>query len=169
MHITVINDRERIERVLPHIAGFLDNIVKWIENPLVSFLIRKKSSDETFNTLRNHLYPISKSGNYKLEAGDRITRNAPAILIFHAEKGAVAHTNNSIIYTTYAMLAAHSLGLGATMIEIVSAAINRVKAVRQVFEIPEKHEAVMSLIIGYPKYKYRRTIKRNKYHVRVVA
>jgi hypothetical protein len=58
------------------------------------------------------------------------------------------------------MLAAHAIGLGATMIEIVPAAINKVKELRDIFRIPEENEAVMSVIMGYPKFKYKRTIKR---------
>ncbi len=158
--MTVINGREKIEAALPYIAGFLDNIVKWIENPLVSFMIRKRKGRETFNTVKNHLYPIAKSGNYNLEAGDRITRGAPAMIVFHARKDAEEHTNNALIFATYAMLSAHSLGLGAAMIGIVPAAINKVKRVRELYGIPEGHEAVISLIIGYPKYKFKRGIRR---------
>ena len=58
------------------------------------------------------------------------------------------------------MLAAQALGLGATMIGIVPAAINKVDEVRNIFKIPETHEATISVIIGYPKYKYKRAIKR---------
>ncbi len=162
INITVINDRKRIEKALPYIAEFLDNIVKWMEHPMASRMIKWKRGQETFNTIKNHLYPIAKLGNYKLEFGDRITRNAPAIIIFHADKGAEAHTDNSIIYATYTMLAAHALGLGATMIGIVPNAINKVPKVREIFRIPEQHEAVMSVIIGYPKYKYQRTIIRKR-------
>jgi hypothetical protein len=46
------------------------------------------------------------------------------------------------------------------MIGIVPAAINKVEEVKAIFQIPEENEAVISVIIGYPKYKYRRTIKR---------
>ena len=162
INITIINNRKRIETALPYIAEFLDNIVKWIENPIASMMIKRRKGQETFNTIKNHLYPIAKLENYKLKFGDRITRDAPAILIFHAEKGAEEHTNNSIIYATYTMLAAHALGLGATMIGIVPAAINKVREVREIFRIPEENEAVMSLIIGYPKYKYQRTIIRKR-------
>ena len=162
INITVINNRKRIEIALPYIAEFLDNIVRWIENPIASHMIKRKKGQETFNTIKNHLYPIAKLENYKLKFGDRITRDAPVILIFHAEKGAEEHTNNSIIYATYTMLAAHALGLGATMIGIVPAAINKVREVKEIFRIPEENEAVMSVIIGYPKYKYQRTIIRKK-------
>ncbi len=160
VNITVINNRKSIERALPYISKFLDDIVKWIDSPVASFMIKRKKGPETFNTLKNHVYPISKLGNYKLEYGDRITRGAPALLIFHAEKGAEEHTNNSLIYASYSILAAHALGLGASMIGLVPAAINKVPQVREIFRIPKENEAVMSVIIGYPKYKYKRAIKR---------
>ncbi len=159
--IAVTNNRVTIKSALPHIEKFLEDIVNWIENPIASQMIKRKRGLETFNTIKNHLYPISKLENYKLKYGDRITRGAPAILIFHAEKGAEEHTNNSIIYASYVMLAAHSAGLGASMVGIVPAAINKVKEVREIFEIPKEHEAVISVILGYPKYRFKRTIKRN--------
>jgi nitroreductase len=160
VQITVINNRKKIEESLPYISKFMDGVVSMIENPIASFFAKRIAGKEIFNTVKNHLYPISKLGNYKLEYGDRISRGAHALIIFHAEKGAEAHTNNSLIYSTYVMLAAHSLGLGATMIEIISAAINKVREVRNIFQIPEENEAVMSVIIGYPKYKYKRAVKR---------
>ena len=164
-NITIINNRKKIETALPYISKFLDDIIKWVDNPVASFMIKRKKGQETFNTIKNHLYPISKSGNYKLEFGDRITRNSPALIIFHAEKGAEEHTNNSLIYATFSILAAHSLGLGATMIGIVPAAINKVSEVREIFRIPKENEAIMSLIIGYPKYRYKRTIKRKNENI----
>lgn len=160
VNIAVINSRKTIETALPFIEGFLDDIIRWIENPIASYMIKRKRGQETFNTIKHHLYPISKLENYKLKHGDRITRNAPAILVLHADKGAEEHTNNSLIYATYIMLAAHSLGLGATMVGIVPAAINKVSEVRDIFDIPEEHEAVISVIIGYPKHKYKRAIRR---------
>jgi nitroreductase/NAD-dependent dihydropyrimidine dehydrogenase PreA subunit len=165
VHITIINNRKIIETALPFISGFLDDIVKWLDNPVASFFIKSRRGPETFNTIKNHLYPISKSGNYKLALGDRITRGAPALIIFHAEKGAEEHTNNAVIYATYSILAAHSLGLGATMIGIVPAAINKVPEVRDIFQIPKENEAVMSFILGYPKYRYKRAIKRKQHNI----
>lgn len=160
VHMTVINNREVIASALPKMAEFLDNIVTWLNNPVMRFMIRRKNNRETFNTLANHVYPMAKLGNYRLEYGDSITRGAPALLIFHAEKGAEAHTHNSLIYATYAMLTAHSLGLGAAMSGLVPAAVNKVKEVRNIFHIPTHHEAIISVIFGYPKYQYKRAITR---------
>ncbi|NOZ45869.1 MAG: 4Fe-4S dicluster domain-containing protein [Chlorobi bacterium] len=158
--ITVFNNREKIESALPLIEKFLDDIIHWVDSPIVSRIIKLKKGNETFNTLKNHLYPMSKLENYKLKFGDRITRGAPAILVFHGDKGAEEHTNNAIIYATYAIFTAHSLGLGAAMNGIVPAAINKEPQIREMFKIPKNEEAVISVILGYPKIKYKKAIKR---------
>ncbi len=158
--ISVINNRNQIEKALPFIESFLDHIVPWVDNPFSAYVIKRKKGLETFNTLKNHLYPIVKLNNYKLRYGDRITRNAPAILIFHAPKGAEEHSHNALINATYLMLGAHALGLGASMNGLVPGAINKVKEVRECFNIPLENEAVIALTLGYPKYRYKRTIRR---------
>lgn len=158
--ISVINNRNKIEETLPLIESFLDHIVPWVDNPISAYVIKRKKGLETFNTLKNHLYPIAKLDNYKLKYGDRITRNAPAILIFHAPKGAEEHSHNALINATYLMLGAHALGLGASMNGIVPGAINKVKKLREYFKIPLENEAIIALTLGYPKYRYKRAIQR---------
>lgn len=165
VEVTVINNRETIEKILPYAEKFLDDIIKWVDSPIVSRIIKHKKGIETFNTLKNHLYPMSKLQNYKLKYGDRITRGAPAILIFHAEKGAEEHTHNALIYGTYSMFAIHSLGLGGSMNGIMPASINKVKEIRNIFRIPDNHEAIISLTFGYPKYKYQKAIKRESKNI----
>lgn len=168
MEISYINNRQTIESALPLISDFLNGIKRLIENPVASGFLRLLAGKEEFQTVKNHIYPIAKGGIYKLNNGDGITRGAPAIIIVHAPKDAEAHTNNGIIYATYIMLAAHAIGLGATMIECVITPINRSKKLKQIFQIPETNEAIMSLIVGYPKYHYKRTIKRNKHNIKKV-
>lgn len=163
MEISVLNNRKTIESVLPIISNFLNGIKKLIENPISSGFLRLLSSKEEFQTIKNHIYPIGKSGLYNLENGDGITRGAPTIITIHAAKDAEAHTANGIIYATYIMLAAHAIGLGATMIECIIAPINRNKKLKHIFQIPTENEAIMSIIVGYPKYQYKRTIKRNNH------
>lgn len=160
VEITVVNNRAFIEKQLPIIEKFLDDIIKWVDSPIVSRIIKKKKGIETFNTLKNHLYPMSKLGNYKLKYGDRISRDAPALMIFHADKSSEEHTNNALIYSTYVMLALTARGLGGGMNGIIPAAINKVAQLKKNFGIPEEHEAINSIIFGYPKYHYKKAIKR---------
>ena len=166
MEISIINNRETIESALPLISDFLNGIKKFIENPIASRFLRLLAGKEEFQTIKNHIYPNAKGGIYNLDNWDGITRGAPALITLHAAKDAEAHSNNGIIYATYIMLAAHAIGLGATMTECVISPINRSKKLKQIFQIPENNEAIMSVIVGYPKYRYKRTIKRHKHKVR---
>ncbi|WP_321368446.1 nitroreductase family protein [uncultured Draconibacterium sp.] len=168
MEISVINSREKIESVLPLISDFFLGLEKMVENPISSIFLRLIAGKENFHTVKNHIYPIAKGGNYNLENGDGITRGAPCLITIHASKNAEAHTNNGVIYATYMMLAAHAVGLGATMIECIIPAINRNNKLKQFFQIPEKNEAIMSIIVGHPKYRFKRTIKRKKHKVHKV-
>jgi len=168
MELSIINNRDIIESALPVISKFLDDLVNKIENPVASFFIRRVAGKEDFHTIKNHLYPIAKSGNYKLGDRDGITRGAPAIIIIHAADDSEAHTANGLVYATYIMLAAHSFGLGATMVEIVPAAINQNKNLKVIFKVPQENEAIMSVIIGHPKHRYQRTIKREAHMIHKV-
>ncbi len=162
VNLTIINNRKKIESILPSVEKFLDNIIKWVDSPIVSRVIKFKKGEELFNTLKSHLYPMIKMNNYKLEYGDRITRDAPALIILHSDKSTEEHTDNALIYASYLILAMHSIGLGATMNGIIPAAINKEEDIKEFFNIPKNHEATISIMFGYPKYKYNKIIKRKQ-------
>ncbi len=73
------------------------------------------------------------------------------------------------IYLTYSLLAAHSLGLGATAIGLIGPAINQSKPLRQLFRIPEGNEVVESMIAGYPKFPFKRAIVRPRKKVTFIT
>jgi len=161
--ITVVQNKEIVEKALLLMSNFYDDLVKWIKNPISRYMIKRGINQEIFNTITHHIVPAAKTGHYNTRSGnDNISRNAPVIMIFHANEGAEEHTHNAIICVTYAMLAAHSFGLGTSIIGLIPPAINKVKELKDIFQIPEENEAVMSLILGYPKYEYKRIIKREK-------
>jgi len=161
--ITVVQNKKILEKALPMMSKFYNDLVKWIANPVSRYMIKRRLNQETFNTITHHIVPAAKTGHYDTNSGkNNITRNAPVILIFHANKDAEEHTNNALICVTYAMLAAHSFGLGTTIIGLISPAINKVKELKKLFQIPEENEAVISLKLGYPKHKYKRVIKRER-------
>ena len=59
------------------------------------------------------------------------------------------------------MLAAQSLGLGTTIIGLVPPVVDRSKTLRKHFGIPKDNQVSTSLILGYPKYRYKKSIHRD--------
>jgi ferredoxin len=58
----------------------------------------------------------------------------------------------------YTFMATHALGLGATVIGFIPPAIIRDKKLRALFQIPKVFDVIASLILGYPKYNFKRAI-----------
>ena len=82
-------------------------------------------------------------------------------MLFHANRWDISYEENAHLICNYAMLAALSLGLGTTIIGIIPPVVDRTKALRDRYGIPKEHRVLTSLILGYPKYKYRQSIRRD--------
>lgn len=162
IEVTVVERREVIDRALPLIADVYKKMAIWMTNPVTRFFIRRSVKQETYSTLRNYLVPWAKRSLPLMQDGktDLITRGAPVLIIFHADRGAENHTEDGPIALTYGLLAAHSLGLGATAIGLIPPAIEKNKELRAIFEIPDRNEVVASMIVGYPRHEFKRGIRR---------
>jgi hypothetical protein len=136
-----------------------EQLIELDGNPLTRAVFKSKVGQETYDVLAEHVLPLMKMRMPGLKAGteDSIARRAPALILFHA-----AHHNEDIfIALAYGLLAAHSLGLGATAIGLIPPAIERDPELRKMFKIPPGNKVVASMIVGYPKYKYSRGIRRS--------
>jgi len=133
------------------------------DNPIARTVIWVKRGAETFHALKSHVMGIVREDNAAFErnGSDKYLYNAPVLLLFHADSRTAAYHECAMIAATYAMIGAHVLGLGATMLSIVPPLINNMGAeLRPRYGIPEHNKVVVGLILGHPKYKYRRAIRR---------
>ena len=161
--IVVVQDPKVMRQALPHVLEVFDFLVNSIDNPELRPLIRARAGEEKFKTVVNHVVPLMKIRLPDLKAGveDTITRNAPAMIVFHADREAENHKEDIYIALAFGLLAAHSLGLGACAIDLIPPAIERNQELRRMFSIPDGNEVVASMILGFPKYRYRRAIRRD--------
>jgi len=170
VEITAVTDKTLIEQAAPEMSKVYVQLEKAMKIPFLGWIIRKSMPKEAGKTVMNFIVPHLAKDLYKLKDGvDDIARNAPALILFHAPRGAEEHTVDAHIYLTYALLAAHSLGLGATAIGLIGPAINQRKKLRQLFGIPSGNEVVESMILGYPKLHFKRAIIRPRKNVRYLS
>jgi nitroreductase/NAD-dependent dihydropyrimidine dehydrogenase PreA subunit len=163
MEIVVVQDKKTIQQNLPEMIGLYDKLMKGLKSPIGRFIIKRKLGVSKFNTLINHLVPLltAKLPNMKAGSEDAISRNAQALLIFHANKNEENYVVDINIALSFALLKAHSLGIGACVVELVPPPLEKVPGLKQKFGIPGSNEVVASIILGYPKFKYKRGIRRN--------
>jgi ferredoxin len=160
--IVVVQDTTLIRKALPHMIEVYDFLIKAMANPMMRFFIKRRAGREKFNMLVHHVVPLMKNRLPELKMGfeDTITRDAPAMIIFHANRNSENYKEDIYIALAYGFLAAHALGLGGSAMDIIPPPIERNKELRKMFLIPDTNEVVASMILGYPKYRYQRAIKR---------
>lgn len=163
LKIIVVQDKALIRKSLSYMIKLYEYLVIKMKNPVTRFFIKRKVGKKKFKLIQEHLIPNLKVRLPLLKDGteDTITRNAPAMILFLEGKKCEDIRDDIYIAATYGMLAAHSLGLGGSIMDLIPAAIEKDKNLRKLFHVPEDHQVVTSLIIGYPKYKYQRGVKRS--------
>jgi nitroreductase/Pyruvate/2-oxoacid:ferredoxin oxidoreductase delta subunit len=160
VEITAIADRKMIQQAIPEISKMYLQLGKMLKFSPFRWVMRIMMPKDELNTLLNFIFPHLQKGLYVCSKEDDIARNAPAMILFHAPKGAEQRTMDAMIYSTYVFLAAHSLGLGATVIGLIGPGINRNKKLKESFRIPFGNEVIETVILGYPKINFKRAIVR---------
>jgi ferredoxin len=160
--IVVVQDTEVIRKALPYMIQVYDDLLKAMNNPVARLFIRRKVGKAKFNTIEKHVVPLMKSRLPELKMGveDTITRYAPAMIVFHGNRNAENYEADIYIALTYGFLAAHALGLGGSAMDLIPPAIQNSAVLRKMLLIPDRNVVVASMILGYPKYRYQRGIKR---------
>ncbi len=161
--VIVVQDTAVIREALPEMIKVYDGLMGAMSHPVGRFFVRRAVGEAKFKTLTQHVVPLMKSRLPELKQGteDTITRYAPAMIVFHAHRDAENYEEDIYVALTYGFLAAHALGLGASAIDLIAPAIQNSPLLRKLFSIPDSNVVVASMILGYPKYRYQRGIKRN--------
>lgn len=97
--------------------------------------------------------------------GDPIMRGAPHLIVAYSLKEDMTAPQACTIAITYMEIMAASMGLGACWAGYVQMAINMSSDIKKFLGMSRKTDAFGALMLGYPKYEYRRIPMRNEAHV----
>ena len=161
--VVVIDRRDELDFLLAELVKDYDFLVKGFSNPLTRAMIRLNAGAEDFHTLKHFIVDVARHANevYQRDGGDGYMRGAPVLMLFHGNRWTMSYEENAHLICHHSMLAAVSLGLGTTIIGLIPPIVDRSKVLRQRYGIPKENKVLTSLILGYPKYKYRRGIRRD--------
>ncbi|HMD67659.1 MAG TPA: nitroreductase family protein [Chitinivibrionales bacterium] len=166
--LIVVQNQQLIRDALPHMIELYDFLVKAMNNPFMRIFIRREVGTKRFATMRQHLIPllVKRLPSLKNGSENTITRNAPAMILFLANRNGEDIREDIHIAAAFGLLAAHALGLGGSIMDIIPPAIEKKKELRKMFAVADDQEVVASIILGYPKYRYQRGIRREVKNVK---
>lgn len=163
IELVVVQDKVLINKALPLMVGLYDKLIAGLKKPIPRYFIRKSMGEDKYRVVTSHLMPVlsAKLSDMKSGKEDAVFRNAPAAIIFHANKKAENFREDIFIALSFGLLKAQSLGLGTCVVELIPPPINRIPALKEMFGIPAENEAVIAMVLGYPRHQYKRGIKRS--------
>jgi len=108
--------------------------------------------------------------SYRENGVDSIFRGAPNLIIAISDKDLQYARDNSVSSLTYLELYAPSLGLGSCWAGIFEycASIEN-SPMLKLFNIPEGKKITAAVMVGYPKYSYKRLVDRDPLDVTFIS
>jgi ferredoxin len=161
--VIVIDDREELDFLLREFVKSYEFLVRGFSNPFIRTMIRLKAGAEDYHTLKHYIVDVARHANevYYESGGDNYMRGAPVLMMFHGNRWTMSYEENAHLVCHHSMLAALSLGLGSTIIGLIPPVVDRSKLLRDRYGIPKDNKVLTSLVLGYPKYRYRQSIRRD--------
>ncbi|NLV25730.1 MAG: 4Fe-4S binding protein [Methanomicrobiales archaeon] len=142
VHWMVIEDSHELRKLV-------DGIVDWARE-----LVRSNAD--------NPLMPILPMFIAEWERGiDHICHGAPHLVIAYAHKDNPIGLIDCTIALTHLDLLAPVYGLGTCWAGIVQIALDSSPSLMKQLGLPEGFKSIYGMMIGYPKYQYKRAPKRN--------
>jgi len=162
--VVVFPDRAAVGELARDTAGAYRRLVPMLDNPVSRVLMRLFMRRPAYDLFYTGILPLGRDIVAAARNGeDHALWNAPAALLFHASP--YADAADAAIACTYAMLQAHALGLGTTMIGSVPGPLAHRRDLLDKYGVPRGHQPRLALILGYPAVPFRRTVRRALFRV----
>ena len=130
--------------------------------PIARFFVKRRVGKEKLATLERFVLPGFRWYKRWYEAGqsDELRRDAPAAMLFTSPVDEPSGGENCTIAAYHAALMAQAQGLGGCLNGLLPPACNKSAEARELIGLAPDREVHLSLTLGYPKYRYRRTVPR---------
>jgi nitroreductase/NAD-dependent dihydropyrimidine dehydrogenase PreA subunit len=166
VHITVLASPKKIKRVSDALCRTAVVIFKFIFSPFLVpfiFLFLGKKKFSLLKHVKNEYLAKYQNGE------DILTYHAPALFIFHAPtKEAPTAEQDCSIWAATGVYYAETLGLGTCFNGYLVYGLNFLKQLKRKLNIPADHKVYTTFLLGYPKYRFKRNVVRQKPNISII-
>lgn len=168
--LLVLRNRKRIDEMMALVYEQYAALEKALRNPVARIFIRREAGPSQFAVLRDFVMPAMAWDLrwYREGKGDEISRDCPVLLLFHGPSREPQMNDNCTLAAFHSILMAETLGLGTCFNHLIPAVVGRSRELREMLEIPEENEAYAAVTLGFPRYRWKRSVPRRLADVRIV-
>lgn len=162
VHLLVLDSKEKVRSFSTDFCHLLDKN-RWFVSGWFMALMSPFYDKKTMRFFKKFMRPLFDIYINSMKKGtDHVTYDAPVALYFYGSP--YCDPADPLIAATYAMVAAESLGLGTCMLGAIHPFIQfgtGAKAFREKYNIRYKSKEGLVLILGYPRVKYDKGVRRS--------
>lgn len=131
-------------------AGFLSHVNEWMRSE-----VKAKTDFARNMKLAGAVRAVDKGK-------DVVTRGAPHAVFAHVPDDGVTPSTDAVIAATWFEIVAHAHGLGTCFAGYLMFALSHRPELMRHLGIPEGRVVPAALLVGNPKYRYRRMVPRDE-------
>jgi nitroreductase/NAD-dependent dihydropyrimidine dehydrogenase PreA subunit len=161
----VIQDKAALSKITELTVDYLAKIARQLRNPVIRMLLLTIGPREVKSAIQR-VGDFDRVVSDVRNGKDRILMNAPALILFHADRGAIFAGVNANLSLQNATFVSEALGLGSFYTGYVVAACDRDSRIPGFLRLPKEHKIYGGLALGYPKYGYKNWIERRPPRIR---
>ena len=166
--VVVVDRREKIEVMMEHTYALYEKLDRMLDRPIPRYFIKRKTGARSVGMLESFVMPGMRWYiRWRNEGmGDEISRDCPALMLFHGPADEPMVEANGSIAAFHALLMAETLGVGGCFNHLIPAACNRNPELRAMLSLADDAEVHAGVTLGYPAIKFLRAIPRRAAEVR---
>jgi nitroreductase/NAD-dependent dihydropyrimidine dehydrogenase PreA subunit len=166
-NFVIIQDRKLLSELEKMVIEVLWNKgMKYLGSEIGQKLAKTKLGDEMLRQAVPYHHIINHRRQNNQLAG-MVFRNAPVVMVVHGLRtNFMAYANCSIAARNMEIMA-KTVGLGTCWVGFLSLAAHLAKKkIERYLKIPDDHSIYGAIMVGYPKFEYRKVIPRKEREVR---
>jgi nitroreductase/NAD-dependent dihydropyrimidine dehydrogenase PreA subunit len=159
VYYTIVQDKEIVKKISNYITTKVKRFVKNLEDPKRREMMKAQMPKEEFELAIESL-PRTKGILKNIDKGIDFWCWDGEIIYIHGNPTLGGVLTDSALAAAHIMLAAETLGLGTCSLGYLTFHTNRSDTIKELINLPKNHMVGYSLVIGYPKVKYKRIPSR---------
>lgn len=167
VHYTIITNRAVLKKLTDTVMEQTDKLCKLLRRP-VGRAVFKLLRPRVYRELEFFLPLMEQIGAAQHSGTDLVAYNAPCAILVHTAADDMCGAEDSVFAAANIQYAAETLGLGTCCIGFITGPVNADKALKKLVDMPEDHKVQTTLIVGYPQFRYTKSVPKTKANARYI-
>lgn len=165
VELKIIQDPEKIARLSNHTMDYFIGLIDQVDARVARLEADGKEVPRSVRDLHTNLSRYKGIEVARQIGLDVIFYSAPAVIVFHSSDAATTPKDDCVIAAQTISMTAMTMGLETCYIGLFTNASSAHPPIQEELKLPGGHQVYSTLIIGYPKIRFFKTVDRKPIRV----